>query len=462
MKQLICGDVLVLGLGSSGRAAAEYLLDEAERGASVRVRVADASRSEDLEAAAARLRARGAEVRLGVSAVADAADLVIASPGIPPSSPLMAAAQALGAPVISEIEFAYRRSVSPWVAVTGTNGKTTTTALVSHLLREAGMPAEPVGNIGQPAITTAAVAGPSTVLVAEVSSFQLALTECFHPRVSVLLNVTPDHLDWHGSLETYAADKARIFANQTTGDVAVINVDDPGSAPYAERVAASGVGVCRVSVRSRPDGGAYLAEDVLTLAGPDGEVGLLPAEELRIRGSHNVSNALAAAAAASALGVDAETIAAGLRTFQPIEHRLEPVAAVGGVEFFNDSKATNPDSVIKALSAFDDQPVIVLLGGRNKGSDFRALARIVAGRCKAAVLFGEAGPEIAAAFDDATVVHGPVLTLRDALDAARSLANPGDVVVLSPGCASFDEFHDYEDRGRSFKRLVDEAVVAGG
>lgn len=450
---LLTGHVLVLGLGVSGLETATYLAARACAGEDVRVTVVDENDTPLLRERAETLRVRGVEVILGNAEPAPA-DLVVASPGIPPASPLMRAARALGVPVISEIELAFRRSASPWVAITGTNGKTTTTSLVGHLLGEAGVPVAVVGNIGEAAIASVDEAGPTTVLVAEVSSFQLALTDRFRPRVSVLLNITPDHLDWHGSMETYAADKGRIFANQAAGDTAVIDVDDELSAPFADTASAGGARVARVSLEGTPVGGAGLDGDMLSLGVHGAHVPLIARSELLIRGDHNVSNALAAAAAVAALGVPAEDIAKGLRSFRPIEHRLEPAGVVDDVEYFNDSKATNPDAVLKALAAFEAEPLVVLLGGRNKDNDFRPLAAACAERCKAVVTFGEAGEEIASAFP----AEGPrperAETMAEAVAAARRLAEPGDVVLLSPACASFDEFSGYAERGRVFKTLV--------
>ncbi|MGB4593861.1 MAG: UDP-N-acetylmuramoyl-L-alanine--D-glutamate ligase, partial [Coriobacteriia bacterium] len=312
MAEEIKGHVVVLGLGRSGRSVAEYLTCHAN-GEGVRVTVVDGADTPALAALAEGLRSVGAEVLLGIDHVPADADLIVASPGIPPSSAIMVSAQATGAPVIGEIELAYRVSRSPWVAITGTNGKTTTTALTAHLLETSGLPVETVGNIGYAATTVAAGAGPATVLVAEVSSFQLMLTERFHPRVSVLLNITPDHIDYHGSLEAYAADKARVFANQTTGDTAIVDVDDPGSAPYADALAASGVDVCRVSRSRAFERGATVAGGMLTLACGDVAVELVGVDELKIKGDHNVSNALAAAAAAHAAGASVAGIREGLR-----------------------------------------------------------------------------------------------------------------------------------------------------
>lgn len=456
----VMGDILVLGLGVSGYAAATYLADRACRGEPVRVTVIDEATEETLGDKAARLRRAGVDVRLGTTEVSGRYDLVVASPGIPPANPLMVAARSLGVPVISEVELAFRESHSPFVAVTGTNGKTTVTSLVGHILGECGIPAEVAGNIGPAAISSVDEVGRGTVLVVEVSSFQLSLTVDFHPRVAVLLNITPDHIDWHGSLQAYTSDKARVFANLTADDTAVIDVDDAGSAPFANDVAARGVRVVRVSRRRLDPGGAGLVEGFLTLDTAEGPRPVVAASELPIRGDHNIGNALAAASAAAAVGATIEGIRAGLLSFRPIEHRLEPVEWVRGAEYFNDSKATNPDAVMKALTAFDDRPVIVLLGGHNKGNDFHELAEAVGARCRLAILFGEARPELAEAFRGVRLPVRESESMLQALHLAAEMAEAGDVVLLSPACASFDEFTSYEHRGRAFKAGVLELARA--
>lgn len=427
------------------------------------VMVVDAADSEALRDAARDLDGLGVRVVLGVDeagepssvgAAADRFDLCVASPGVPPHSALMAWAESVSEEVISEIEFAYRRSDRPWIAVTGTNGKTSTTALITHLLLTAGIPARAVGNIGEPAITVATDISAPNVLVAEVSSFQLALTQEFHPTVAVMLNITPDHLDWHQSMAAYVAAKERVFANMTADDVAVIDVDDSGSAHFAQQVAARGVPVARVSRSQRGAGTATVVDGVLMLETSGGPVRLVGAGELRIRGKHNVSNALAAAAAAEAFGVSAVALREGLRSFMPIEHRLESVAVVGGVEWVNDSKATNPDAVIKALTAFEGQPLTVLVGGRNKENDFTALAEALSSEANRVVVFGEAADELAGALSLTATCFTVAASMREAVQAARELAEPGSVVLLSPACASFDEFLSYEQRGSVFKEIV--------
>lgn len=445
------GHLVVLGLGASGVAAAEWGLSRAADG--VRVTVIDSADNDVVVARAGRLRAMGAEVCLGCERVT-AGDLVVASPGIRPDSALIASARALGVPIVSEMELAYRLSEATWVAITGTNGKTTTTALVTHLLREAGMVAEPAGNIGPAAVGVACELGDAGIVVAEVSSFQMVFADTFHPRVAALLNITPDHIDYHGSLEAYAAEKAKVFARQVPGDTAVIDIDDPGSAAYADPVEARGITVRRVSRMERPAGGAYLVGSTLVLEEHGEEHALLDVASLGIRGDHNVSNALAGAACARAAGASIEAIAAGLASFHPIEHRLEPAGIVDGVEYFNDSKATNPDAVLKALTAFGDRPLVVLLGGRNKGVDMHPLAHAVAARSTDVVVFGEAADEFLEAFGSLGVRPVWASGLADAVERARSLAMPGSIVLLSPGCTSYDEFSGYEERGRRFKEIV--------
>jgi len=447
------GSVLVLGLGTSGYAAARYLAtlkDGVER----HVVAVDGADTPQLRSRAQELSRLGVDAMLGVEHVGGSYSLAVVSPGIKPSSELWRSAKDASFELIGELELAYRVSRVPWVAVTGTNGKTTVTSLIAHLIESSGMPADVAGNIGPAAIDVASQASPPTIVVAEVSSFQLATTVEFQPRVSVLLNITPDHLDWHGGMESYVRDKAAVFANQDANDTAVIDVDGAGSAPFAEVVRAQGVRVVPVSARSLPEGGAGTVGTLLALATPSGTVELLDRSELLIKGDHNVGNALAAAAAAHACGVAPEDIAAGLRTFEPIEHRLEPVAVIDGVEYINDSKATNPDAALKALTAFPDRGLVVLLGGRNKGNSFDELADAIARADARAVVFGEAGPLIDEALHAAGVESARAGSMREAVELGRTASLSGDVVLLAPACASFDEFADYQERGREFRRIV--------
>lgn len=446
------GDVLVLGLGASGLAAADYC---ARPGRARSVTAVDTGRSDALKIACDQLASLGVRTHLGGELPEGAWDLCVASPGIPPHAPMMRWARQHSAEVVSEIEFAYRQSECPWVAITGTNGKTTTTSLVAHLLNGGGVPARAVGNIGTPAIQAVTEATHHEVLVAEVSSFQLALVDTFHPRAAVLLNITPDHIDWHGSFDSYAADKARIFMNLTAEDVAVVDIDDAGSRPYAATVSDRGVPVVPVTLHATESRCATVRDGTMVLDTGGDAIRLVRTEELKIKGAHNVSNALAAAATAHALGVGVADLRWGLRSFEPIEHRLQPVGMADAVEWFNDSKATNPDAVMKAIAAFDDRPIVLLLGGRNKGNRFTELARAVAaGSARGVVAFGEARDQIVEGFDGLDVTVLCAGGLAEAVSVARDLAQPGDAVVLSPACASFDEFSNYEERGRAFTRLV--------
>ena len=351
----------------------------------------------------------------------------------------------------------------------GTNGKTTTTTLTRDLLRAGGLAAEAVGNIGRMATGEVAKRAPGEWLVAELSSFQLAGSRELHPRVAVLLNVTPDHLAWHKTMENYAAAKERIFANLDAGDLAVISDGDAWCRAIAERARARGLDVCRLlSPGEAPREGERScawedAGGMLRVRIDGRETELVHSSELEIHGEHNVENALAASAAALACGVDACDVRAGLKAFRPLEHRIEPCGELVGVRFVNDSKATNTDAVSKALTAFEPGRVVILLGGHDKGTELRDMAADVARDARVAVCFGEAGERIARALE-ATGSGLEVIRaahLAEALDAGIAAARPGDVVLLSPACSSFDEFSGFEERGRVFKRLVAERIRAG-
>lgn len=465
------GSVLVLGLGKSGKAAAEYCLGLL--GTRVRA-LAVAAGKENEEAArwAADARERGACVLFDHEAIEGSYDLCIVSPGISQFSDFYLSAQAHCGEVISEVEFAWRESPKDarWVAVTGTNGKTTTTALITHLLRAAGMEAASVGNIGDPCITAVADHA-ATVFVAETSSYQLASTRDFAPDVAVVLNITPDHLAWHRTLENYAEAKWKVLAHLANhpGATAVLNACDEAVRakirqareaggfpfPYIPVGTADGVGgdmrrACgSASAAFRGDGGR------LTLAVDDEVFELIDIDALQIKGEHNQVNALAAASAALALGAPATKIEAGLLTFAPLEHRIEPAGEVGGIACYNDSKATNVDAVLVALTAFLPQRPLVLLGGRDKGTDLAPLVAACERHARGVVCFGEARERFLQAFAASSVpcvLEAP--NLEGALDAALDASKPGDVVVLSPACASFDEFSCFEERGEVFKKLV--------
>ena len=430
------GRVLVYGLGLSGQAVVRRLVAE---GTSV-VAADDAAGERAAEAAAAlgvELLARPGADEL--EALAASLDEVVVSPGIPASHPVLALAGRV--PVVGEVELAWRRARQQVVAVTGTNGKTTVVTLATAMLRASGVDAVAAGNIGVPLID--AVAGEAEVVVAEVSSFQLALTETFRPAVGAWLNFAPDHLDWHPSLEHYRRSKARLWANAGPGDVAVVNVEDPVVA--AEGAVAGRRGASTVGF-GLEDGDYRLHHDALVSpAGTICRVG-----ELARPFPHEIVDALCASAAALSSGAHLEGCAEALRGFRGLPHRLELVGEAKGVRFYDDSKATTPAAVLADLSGFDS--AVLIAGGRNKGLDLSPL-RALGPRLRAVVAIGEATGEVSAAFSGASAVH-PAASMEEAVGLAGSLAEAGDAVVLSPACTSFDWYGSYAERGDDFARCV--------
>jgi len=435
-------NVFVVGFGKTGQAAVRFLLGKGSR-----VLFWDDGESRRAEA----LRAMGA---MGLSVAGGPAlppdtDLVVPSPGVPPSHPLLAGAAAKGVPVLSELELAFRYIDKPVVAVTGTNGKTTTTALLGELLSTGGRKAFVGGNIGTPLLEYVLKPGDETHVVVEVSSFQLQWIETFHPSVALLLNVTPDHLDYHGSLEAYRAAKERIFENQGSRDLAVLNGDDPGTPRLAGKLAAE---VQTFSSRGRAGRGIRLDGDALRTVGLDGGEDRYPLASIRLKGVHNLENVMAALLAARWCGAAAEEMLPVLGEFRGLSHRVEFVASKGGVSFYDDSKGTNTGAVERALDAVAG-PVVLLLGGRDKGGDFGEFAPRVREKVKLLVLFGEARKEIGRQLSGVVpALEGK--TLEEATLLAWQNAAEGDTVLLSPGCASFDEFSGYDERGRFFRSLV--------
>ena len=434
---------LVVGLGRSGAAVARHLKDRGARVLAVDDAPDDAARTAAAELAVD-LVAGPEEAQL--ADLVDRASVVVPSPGVPIRHPVFRLAEARRVPVRSEVELAYRWSRHPIVAVTGTNGKTTVTALVTEMLVASGRRAVAGGNIGFP--LSDAVRRDVDVVVAEVSSFQLWWTDTFRPRVAVWLNLAEDHLDWHPDLDSYVAAKARIWAHQEKGDLIVVNVDDP---VVAGQVAGAPSRVETFAL-SRP-ADWNVADGVLR--GPPGPV--LPVADLRRSMPHDVSNALAAAAAAVGAGASLEGVRSALRTFGGLPHRLSLVADSGGVRWYDDSKATNPHAAVSAISAFDS--VVLVAGGRNKGLDLGALAK-AADRVRAVVALGEAGPELEAAFAGIRPVTR-VATMDEAVRAAAASARTGDVVLLSPGCASFDQYRSYAERGDDFAAAVGRLLGGG-
>jgi UDP-N-acetylmuramoylalanine--D-glutamate ligase len=421
------GPYLVVGLKRSGLAAAEMLAPHGE------VIGLDSGRP-DIEGDP------GFEVHVGVDGIdlLNRARTVVKSPGVPWQAPVIAEAVARRIDVTGELEMAWRcLPDNPFVAVTGTNGKTTTVELLGAVWRAAGLPVEVVGNVGRPVSTLVGHADPEATVVCEASSFQLEDAAEFAPEGAVLLNIEADHLDRHGTFESYRQAKLRAFAHQEEDDVAVLP-EGFGPVPGRGRRVTFGAGQADVSV----------SDGHLTWEGEP----LMRAADLRLRGAHNLENAMAAAAVALARGVPAEAVAEAFRTFAGVPHRLEEVARVDGVLYVNDSKATNPASAVRGIEAFPGG-VHAILGGSLKGGDFVALREPVAARCEAAYLLGPAAEGLARDLADTVPLHASG-TLDRAVAEAAAAASPGDVVLLSPACASFDAFRDYEDRGRRFRELV--------
>ena len=423
---------LVVGLGRSGRAAALLLARLGYETIAI-----DAAPVEAPELAAA-----GVQVLAPAAGPVRGVDVVVKSPGVPGDVPAVAAARAAGAAVWSEVELAARTMPNPMIAVTGTNGKTTTTELTAHLMNAAGVAALACGNQGTPVTGLAGAVDPDVWLVVECSSFQLEDTDTFHPRAAALLNIAPDHLDRHGGFDEYVAAKLRAFARQEPEDLAILprGLAHPGRAP-ARHVDEGAPGEDAIAWS---EGGLHLAGDGL----------VADWTATALRGRHNRQNAMAAAALARHAGAAPAALAAGLASFPGVPHRLEPVAEIDGVRFVNDSKATNPDAAEAALDAYPEH-VHLIAGGRGKGTSFAALARAARGPVERAYLIGETAGDLAAALDAEGVAHEAPGTLEAAVAAAASRARPGDVVLLAPACASYDQFRDFEERGAAFRAAVE-------
>jgi UDP-N-acetylmuramoylalanine--D-glutamate ligase len=447
---------VVVGLARSGIAAARFLVS---RGA--RVVATDVKGEGELPEEALTLGRLGVGMELGGhrERTLAGADLVVVSPGVPWDLPELAATRAAGVPVMAELELAWRHLRGEVAAVTGTKGKSTTTAALGAMLRPARGDVRVGGNIGEAVTGLVDGAGDETVFVLEVSSFQLEGTLTFHPRLAVFLNLAADHLDRHGSLDAYARAKARIFANQSSADWAVVNADDPAVLALARQ------GRARL-LPFHPEGSPGSGDAAWFEGGQawlrrDGQrQALFDRRDVRVPGAHLASDLLAAGAAATLLGASAGDVRDAVRAFQGVEHVLELVAEVAGVGYYNDSKATNVEAVRRSLEAFD-RPVLVILGGRHKGGDFADLAAALRARGRLVLAIGEARPLVARALGGVVPVHA-CASLREAVERAAAEARPGDVVLLAPACASFDMFRDYADRGRAFKDEVRRLAGAGG
>jgi UDP-N-acetylmuramoylalanine--D-glutamate ligase len=441
--------VLVIGAARSGIASARFL---AQRGATVALNDRKPLIEWPAEALALKTEGVGQVAGEPPSWLLDQIDLVVVSPGVPTKAIPIRYADRRGAEVIGEIELASRFLRGRIIAITGTNGKTTTTTLIGKMLEDAGMKVQVGGNIGKALISMIESSSDDGWSVVEVSSFQLETIVDFHPTVAAVLNVTPNHMDRYESLMDYAAAKHNVFRNQTAGDVAILNADDEIVSSWANGLRAH---VTPFSVQRELSEGLFLRGRDLLSRTKDGERVLATRDEMQLRGTHNVENVLAAMAAGLACGAPPESLRETVRRFQPVEHRLEEVAEINGVRFFNDSKATSVDATMKALEAFanDAGKIVLILGGRGKQAPYAPLLPLVRERVRRMILIGEDAPVIEKELNGAAPFeHGE--DMSDAVGRAFAAAKPGDVVLLAPACASFDMYESFEHRGRVFKETV--------
>jgi len=437
--------VLVVGLGKSGVASALFL-----KAHGARVTVSDTKTGDELHSEIPVLLDHGITVETGGHGERTfrGQDLIVVSPGIPLDAPALVQARALGGSVIGEIELAARFLRGPIVAITGSNGKTTTTTLTGEIMTAGGFSALVGGNIGTPAIALAERATPESVIVLEVSSFQLETIHSFRPKVAVILNVTPDHLDRHRTFEAYVDAKARILENQQSADLAVLNADDPTCVAMAARTKAQ---VFWFSRRKEVQQGAWVLDGNILFRDGAQQREIMLVSEIPLKGAHNLENVLAAVCAGALMGCAPQKIRQAVREFKAVEHRLEYVATIRGVEYYNDSKATNVDATAKALESFPAN-IHLILGGKDKGSDYTLLNDLLRQRVKRVYTIGAAAAKIESQIKGVEVVHAD--TLENALRKANAVAESGDVVLLAPACASFDQFKNYEQRGQVFKEIV--------
>jgi UDP-N-acetylmuramoylalanine--D-glutamate ligase len=438
--------VLVVGIGKSGVASALFLKS---RGA--RVTVSDSKPEAELRNEILLLLEHGITVETGGHGdrTFRGQDLIVVSPGVPYDAPQLVQARNLGEPVIGEIELAAMFLAGPIIAITGANGKTTTTSLAGEIVAAGKFSTLVGGNIGTPAISFADQAGPATWTVLEVSSFQLETIVEFRPRIAVILNITPDHLDRHKTFGNYVNAKARIFENQRADDFTVLNADDPTTAALSTRTRGQLVWFSR---KKEVERGAFVRGAQICFRDARGEREIMPLSEVPLKGAHNLENVLAGVSIGVLAGCEPEQIRQAVRSFKAVEHRLEFVAKVAGVDYYNDSKATNVDATIKALESFPAN-IHLILGGKDKGSDYTVLNELLRQRVKRVYTIGAAAAKIASQIQGAAEVEYAE-TLDNAVRRASESAVPGDVVVLAPACASFDQFQSYEHRGRVFKGIV--------
>jgi UDP-N-acetylmuramoylalanine--D-glutamate ligase len=438
--------VLVVGLGRSGVASAFFLQ---EHGA--KVIVSDSKSEAQLQKEVPALLDRGISIeagRHGERTFRDQ-DLIVVSPGVPSDQPQLQHARTLGIPVIGEVELAFRFLQGRVLAITGSNGKTTTTTLVGEILAKSGKKTLVGGNIGTPVISLAGQSTPDTMVVLEVSSFQLESIEQFCPWVAAILNITPDHLDRHHTFQAYVDAKARVFENQQAGDFGVLNADDPACVALKDKVKGS---LLWFSRKQSVENGAFLKGNQIIFRRNGQEQPVLERSDIPLKGEHNLENVLAAVAMTMVAGCTPQQVRQAVKEFHAVEHRLELVATINGIAFYNDSKATNVDATMKALESFPGN-IHIILGGKDKGSDYTVLNSLLRERAKRVYLIGAASDKIASQIQNAAdVVRSGTLerAVRQSFEAAKS----DDVVLLAPACASFDQFENYEHRGRVFKELV--------
>ncbi|KAB2954703.1 UDP-N-acetylmuramoyl-L-alanine--D-glutamate ligase [Heliorestis acidaminivorans] len=449
--QLKNNKVLVVGAGKSGLAAARAL---ANKGA--QVTLCDTKPREAMNVPED-FAERGIEIYGGgyPELLEHAFQEVVMSPGVPLTVAPAQSALEEGIKITGELELAFQISKAPFIAITGTNGKTTTTSLMGAILEEAGWDPLVGGNIGSPLVEEVESLSAHQWVVAEVSSFQLETVQRFHPKVAMILNITPDHLDRHGTMEEYSAIKRRIYAKQGADDITVLNGDDPLLKPFISSCPGQ---VYTFSTKGIVERGAFFDGEQICFVSSAGTLSLLKVKDMQIRGLHNIENAMAASTAALALGIAPATVIEALKKFRPVEHRMEPAGVVADVTYVNDSKGTNPDAAIKAIESYE-QPIVLIAGGKNKGSDFSQLAEVISKKVKAVILVGEATSAIkkallAQGYNDDAIVE--VQDFAKTVQKSAEFAEPGDVVLLSPACASWDMFPSYEVRGRLFKSLVQE------
>ena len=436
---------LVVGLGKSGVASALFM-----KAQGARVTVSDTKSGDELRNEIPVLLDHGITVETGGHGerTFHGQDLIVVSPGVPVDAPPLVQARSLGETVIGEIELAAQFLPGPIVAITGSNGKTTTTTLSGEIMTAAGLPTLVGGNIGTPAISLAERAKPDTVIVLEISSFQLETIQTFRPKIAVVLNVTPDHLDRHRTLEIYTEAKARIFENQQGSDFAVLNADDPTCVAMGLRTRAQ---VFWFSRQKEVEVGAWIRDGNIVFRDSKGQREILQVSEIPLKGAHNLENVLAAVSACVLMGCPPGKIRQAVHDFKAVEHRLEFVATIHGVDYYNDSKATNVDATIKALESFPAN-IHLILGGKDKGSNYTVLNDLIRQRVKRVYTIGAAAAKIESQVKGAAVVHAE--TLENAIRQAHAVAESGDVVLLAPACASFDQFKSYEHRGELFKEIV--------